>query len=788
MLPNGWRITPLGKAIHTEDMLLNIVPAPDGRAVIATHGGFNPHGLVVMDTATEDAVQRIRLKSAWLGLAWAPDGKRLFVSGGNANGRQPTKAPVYVFNYSAGKLSAKPVLELEDPDRGPAEIYWSGLVHHPKKNALYAANRGTGREAGYVAAFDTESNRLVERIQVEANPYDLLLSEDAQRLYVSNWSSASISVIDTSSNRVASVWRACLNPNDMELASDGRLFVACANENHVLVLDTKTGLPLEKIAIALTPNAPPGSTPNALAMDRSGNMLFVANADNNSIAIVSVAVRGRAEVLGFMPSGWYPSALYLDTQRKKLYVGNSKGMGSYSNLRGPHSPIQDGIEGRGSVKSLQKGSVNIVSVANLKGELGKYTRQVYQNVPYKDEYLAQAMPYTGDTVVPRQVGAGSPIKHVLYIIKENRTYDQVLGDIARGNGDSRLTIFGRDVTPNHHAIAEQFVLLDNLYCDGEVSVDGHSWSNSAIATDFNEKFWPPNYGGHSKADPGLAFVPSGGHIWDLAMRKGLTYRSYGEYAARSSEGNMEARPGVGGLLGHVSPNFKKPGMRDTENAKVFFAELDEYERNFESKDRLKRLPNLMVMSLPENHTNGTRPGAFTPRAMVASNDQAIGMIVERLTKSPYWKELAIFVIEDDAQDGPDHVDARRTVGLVVSPYTRRGIVDSTLYTTSSMLRTMELLLGLPPMTQFDASANPMYASFSSKADLAGYTAIGPKIDLDERNTEQSFGARASLEMDFEEVDRTPMRELNEIIWKSIRGAESEMPAPVHRFHFAGRRP
>ncbi|MBL8233382.1 MAG: hypothetical protein JNL98_33105, partial [Bryobacterales bacterium] len=468
----------------------------------------------------------------------------------------------------------------------------------------------------------------------------------------------------------------------------------------------------------------------------------------------------------------------------KLYVGNSKGMGSYSNVRGPNSPLKDAGEGRGSVKSLQKGSVNIVDLANLKTQIKKYTQQVYANVPYKDEYLTKAKAPKEVSVVPQNVGAGSPIQHVIYIIKENRTYDQVFGDIPKGNGDSRLAIFGRKITPNQHALAEQFVLFDNLFCDGEVSVDGHSWSNSAYATDFNEKYWPLNYGGHSRSGPSLATVPKGGHMWDLAKAKGLTYRSYGEYAARSSDGTtMEASPAAVALFGHVSPNFKKPGMRDTDNVRVFIEELDEYERNFDNPDRNKRLPNFIVMSLPENHTAGTRPGAYTPRAMVANNDLAVGQLVERVTQSKYWPKTAIFIIEDDAQDGADHVDARRTVGLVISPYVKRGIVDSTLYTTSSMLRTMQLLLGLPPMSQYDAAATPMYAAFGTKPELSGYKHLPAEWDLNERNLETAWGAQKSLEMNLDEIDQAPMFAFNEIIWKSVMGADSEMPLPVHRFHF-----
>jgi hypothetical protein len=317
-----------------------------------------------------------------------------------------------------------------------------------------------------------------------------------------------------------------------------------------------------------------------------------------------------------------------------------------------------------------------------------------------------------------------------------------------------------------------------------VSVDGHSWSNSAYATDFNEKRWPPQYGGHSAAVRGPQDRPSSGHLWDLAANKGLTYRSYGEYADRVSEGSeVVSRARIPELAGHVSPRFIRGGRRDTENMAVFLEEFAAYEKNFDSADPEKRLPNYIVMSLGENHTRGTTPGAHTPTACVANNDWALGQLVDRVSHSRYWPQTAIFVIEDDAQNGPDHVDARRTVGLVVSPYTRRKAVDSTMYTTSSMLRTIELLLGLPPMTQYDAAATPMYASFGVTPDVTPFVQLPPQVDVDARNRRDAPGAKVSLTMDFSDYDLTPMFELNEVIWKSVRGAHSEMPLPVSRFHF-----
>jgi YVTN family beta-propeller protein len=791
LLPNGWRLSPAGRHAVLPDYVLNLTPSPDGRSVVALHCGHSPHGLAVLDAATMEIRQQVPLKSAWLGLAWAPDGKTVFVSGGNATSRsQPTAAPVYAFGFADGRLTEKPTREFKHRLSGK-EIYWSGLVHHPTKPLLYAAHRGTEAAPGHVVVFDSKSGKRVSELPTEIHPYDVVLSPTGDTLYVSNWGSRSVSVLDTTTLQTRATIRVGHNPNDMVLAPDGRLFVACSNENTVYVLDTRTMQPVEVISTAMYKLAPVGSTPNALTLDRAGKVLFVANADNNNVAVINVAEREVSNVVGFVPVAWYPASLALAPDDQTLYVGSAKGLGSYANPNGRRSPLLQKEGGEGAwekgdhVARLQRGSVSAVPLRNLKSEMAAYTRQAMANSPYNDEMLAKARPpVSGPSVVPRAVGAGSPIKHVIYIIKENRTYDQVFGDLPQGNGDPRLCIFGRQVTPNHHKIAEEFVLLDNLYCDAEVSVDGHSWSNSAYATDFNEKRWPPQYGGHSAAVNGPEDRPSSGHVWNLAANKGLTYRSYGEFADRVSEGSeIVSRARLPELVGHISPRYLRSGRRDTENMQVFLEEFAEYERNYAAKDPEKRLPNYIVMSLGEDHTRGTTPGAHTPIACVANNDWALGQLVDRVSHSRYWPETAIFVIEDDAQNGPDHVDARRTVGLVVSAYTKRKAVDSTLYTTSSMLRTIELLLGLPPMTQFDAAAMPMYASFGPTADLTPYQHLPPQVDVNAKNGRAAPGAKVSLSMDFSDYDLTPMFELNEVIWKSVRGAASEMPLPISRFHF-----
>jgi YVTN family beta-propeller protein len=786
-LPNGWRITPAGKAVaETGDLVLKMVASPDGKVIVAGHGGYLAHGLTVLDAATHRIVQEVPLRTAWLGLSWSRDGHTLYVSGGNANGEKKIEAslaPIYALSYANGRFDPKPRAEFRDAITPTDKTWWSGVTADPKRGIVWAANRGTSMSPTDVVQFDAKTGAVRGRVRVGVSPYELALTRDGRRLFVSNWGDKTVSVVDAASLKVIKTIPVGFNPNDMVLAADGRLFVACSNENTVYVIDTRTLEVTETISTALYPKAPEGSTPNALALDAKRKLLFVANADNNDVAVVDIAERAHANVEGFIPAGWYPSALALGEGGKALYIGSTKGERGHPTLKGPTSPLASKWNGDETIKTLQTSSLERLSLATLKPKLAGWTKQVMANTPYDDSLLAAARAPTEPSILPAKVGVGSPIKHVIYIIKENRTYDQVYGDLPHTNGDPRLAIFGRRITPNQHAMAEQWVAFDNCYADGDVSQDGHSWANAAYATDQNEKSWPANYGGHSQAqNRSLAYMPSSGYLWDAAKRKGLTYRSYGEYATRASTGEpMSSVPGANGLIGHVSPNYLQNRVRDTENARVFLEEFSQYEANFDSKDPEKRLPNYIVMSMQENHTHGTDPKSFSPRAMVANQDVALGQMLERLTHSRYWPEMAIFIMEDDAQDGPDHVDARRTACLVISPYVKRGIVDSTMYTTSSMVRSIELLLGMPPLSQYDAAATPFFAAFGTTADLTPFTALPAQYDVGEMNKPTDYGAKESAKMNFAEADEAPVRRLNEIIWKSVKGADSPMPPPVHRY-------
>jgi len=388
--------------------------------------------------------------------------------------------------------------------------------------------------------------------------------------------------------------------------------------------------------------------------------------------------------------------------------------------------------------------------------------------------------------IPRTVGGVSPIKHVFYVIRENRTYDQVLGDVTSGNGDPRLTIFGRDITPNAHALAQNFVLFDNFYVDADVSYNGHSYSTAAYATDFIEKMWQTSMvgrggiylgegGGFMRNPFGNLAAPALGYIWDYARRANVSVRSYGEFVAhtsRSPSGDVVAMESVPGLRGRVAPAYAGWDL-DIPDGKRIDNWLTEF-RQFEANGNL---PQLSIIRLPNDHTAGTRAGSPTPRAMVAENDLALGRLVEAISSSVYWRDSAIFVLEDDAQSGPDHVDSHRSILLAAGPFVKRGVVDHTFYTTSGVLRTIELILGLPPMSQYDAAATSMYNAFTGTPNLAGYRHVDPIVSLTERNLPSSFGSAQSLAMDFTIEDRAPEALLNEILWRSIRGAHAPVPPP-----------
>jgi hypothetical protein len=485
--------------------------------------------------------------------------------------------------------------------------------------------------------------------------------------------------------------------------------------------------------------------------------------------------------MGFIPVGWYPTCVRVVANQ--ILVTNGKGMSSMSNVSG--SPVQQAPQDTkykqsdhpAKVKprpfqyigSLFKGTLSVIPVPIPPIAL-KYTREVYSNTPYSKQKELAAPGQPGNPV-PTEVGGRSPIKYVFYVLKENRTYDQVLGDMPQGNGDSSLCLFGKNVTPNAHALANEFVLFDNFYVDAEVSADGHNWSMAAYATDYVEKHWPTNYrggGGEYDADGSRPIAnPTKGFIWDYCRRAGVSFRNYGEF--------MDNGPPSYSIL-KDKKNYcgQYPGwnlsIQDIYREKMF-------ERDFDSLVAIKQLRRFNSIYLPNDHTSGLSKGAYTPVAQVADNDLALGRLVDHISHSPIWKESVIFVLEDDAQDGPDHVDAHRSVALVISPYVKRHSVNHTMYSTSGMLRTLELILGLPPMSQYDAAATPMWNCFGTVADTAAYQAQAPGTDLSKRNTAFNKETERSSLFNFTRADAVPDRLLNEAIWKAVKGLNTPVPEP-----------
>ena len=774
LLPNGWRIAPAGQHVQIGDLPLNMVPSPDGRYLIVTNNGYARPTLTVFDTKLESISNRVNIDYAWLGLAWHPDGKRLFSAGGNEN-------TIYEFAWMNGRLKPVGKFSLADPQK-----YSNGVMQNPGFIAGLAMSRD-GRHlyathvfGEAVSMIDVDQHKVVAKATLPAEPYTCLLSADGKTLFVSVWGGARVMMFDAATLSPRGEVAVGGHPNALLLSKDGsRLFVACANTNAVWVVDIAARTAREQIGVALYPNAPVGSTPNGLALSPDGRTMLVASADNNTVVVVNVEKPGASVVQGWVPAGWYPTSVLFDADGSSFFVLNGKGLVSAANPRGPQ-PGGARIDTQYTGGMFQ-GVLSVVPMPDA-AALSDMTKKVYELTPYTDARRMAPPEAPAGSPIPRRVGDSSPIKHVFYIIRENRTYDQILGDMPEGNGDPQLTIFGEQVTPNAHAIAREFTLFDNFYVDAEVSFDGHAFSTGAYATDVVEKFWPTNYGGRGalylseggykmRGAYGNFSAPPDGYLWDFARRAGVSVRSYGEFGDWNKRGGV-VQATVPGLAGLLHPSYPPWDLTIQDNARVdvWLKEFREFEQN-------GRLPRLSIMRLPNDHTAGTSPGTWTPRSMVAENDAALGRVVEAISHSRYWAESAIFVLEDDAQNGPDHVDSHRSVTLVASPYLRRKYVDSTLYTTCSVLRTMELILGLPPMSQYDAAATPMYAAFQNAPDPTPYTARKPRVPTDERNDWSSPGAQASLRMDFDEADETPEIELNEILWMSVRGAASKMPPP-----------
>jgi DNA-binding beta-propeller fold protein YncE len=790
LLNSGWRVQPAGKQIAVGTFPMSSALAPGGRHLLVLNGGYLPPSISVLDTAGGREIARVPVADGWLGLAFAPDAKHVYVGGGS-------RASVFEFAWDNGTLTpARTFVVAEEKGRTHRDFI-GDVAPSPDGRLLYAAD--LYQDA--IAVINPQSGRVIERFKTLRRPYRILFNPDGKSFFVSSWSSGSVAHHQASNGEILSTVRIGPHPTGMVWSAKkpetgeepggyayaARLFVAASNTNGVRVVGVSESGELrviENINVSLEPRQPAGMTPSALSLSEAGDRLFVTCSDANAVAVVDLTEE-RSRVLGFVPTGWYPTAARALADGR-LVVLNGRGVRSYPNPQGPNpakktAPAHEGLSAVQYVGRIQTGTVSLIEPLDAE-QLDAYTKTVMSCSRYRDTMLFDAGVPAGNPV-PTRPGDPTPIQHVIYIVKENRTYDQVFGDLKEGNGDPSLVLFGEQAGPNHRKLAREFVLLDNFYVNSDVSADGQNWATAAIAPDYVQKLWPNSYGARRRhydyegQEP--ATSPPAGYLWTNAVAAGVSLRNYGYFVnnrPRGELGGVQADGVRDPVLAPVTNlNYRAFDLSypDVERAKVFLRDLAEFET-------AGKMPRLILLRLGNDHTSGTMPGRVAPLSAFADNDYAFGMIVEAVSKSPFWATTAIFVLEDDAQNGADHVDSHRSPAFVISPYVKRRSVDSTMYNTASVLRTMELILGLRPMTHFDAAARPMYRLFQATPDTRAYVAEKPRIALDERNPAASPTAARSMRLDFEDADRIDGDELNAILWAAIQGAGAP-PPPARSF-------
>ena len=766
-LPNGWSLTPAGTSLPLGDLPLNIAISSTRRYAAVTNNGQSTQTIQLIDARSNLLLDQVVIPKSWGGIVFSTDEKFLYASGGNDN-------RIIQYAIRNNKLVTKDTFKLGAS--WPMEIISpSGITLDDKRRLMYVVTK----ENNSLYVIDLASHKILRRLKLNAEAYTCLLSPDKTVLYISIWGGDKVMVYDTRNNVFTDSIPVGDNPNDLCISKNGRyLYVANANDNSVSVINTDERKVLETLNAALYPASLSGSTSNGVALSDDGKTLYIANADNNCLAVFDVSKPGASTSKGFIPTGWYPTCVRV--AGNKLYVSNGKGFSSYPNPFGPnpvakkeHVMIHEGDSSHPKTVQyigggLLMGTMSIIAIPSAQ-QLSVYSQAVYHNTPYVKDRELNTTGMAGNPV-PNKVGNPSPVKHVFYIIKENRTYDQVLGDMKEGNGDTSLVLFGENITPNQHRIARDFVLLDNFYVDGEVSADGHNWCMGAYATDYMEKNWPTSYGARGIGARGRTALNKQ-YIWDCASRAGVTFRTYGEFANRKSAL-------IPVLEGHYLNTFDGFDLhvKDTSRYRA-------WQKDFDSLLVNNALPQLMTIRFGNDHTEGMAAGRPTPFAHVADNDLAIGMFLEHLSKSAVWKESVVFMLEDDAQNGPDHVDAHRSPAYIAGGYVKRHFVDHTMYSTSSMIHTIELILGMPPMTQYDAAANTMGRCFSQQPDVTKYTALPSLVNLNDINPRDTKLSAMSKGLDFSREDIIPDRIMNVITWKAVKGENAIMPSPVRAAFF-----
>jgi len=834
-------LTPYGRQIELAGLRPQALAlSPDGKRLLVSG---KTSELVVIDVEQAKIIQRVALPNdkqleppksvslnilvpdlsaqvSYTGLIYSHDARRVYLS--NVNGS------IKVFSVNEkGLIQASHTIPLPPAGapRRKNEIP-SGLALSADDQLLYVCGNLSNR----LLEINTDTGTVIRSFDVGMAPYNVVLTKN--KAFVSNWagrrptdgdligpagrgtnvrvdavrhisSEGSVSVIHLDENKVSSELLTGLHASGLAVSPDQK-YIVCANagSDHVSIIDAAKEQVIENVWVKSKPSDLFGASPNALTFDASGQRLFVANGTQNSIAVLEFEPdeKGDSKLLGLIPAGWFPGALLFDSHRQALCVANIKGL--------PMKPRPYGTGTSGFNTHHYHGSVSLMPIPNAT-DLAKLSERAAKNL--RRGAIAQAAlparPNQPPRPIPERIGEPSVFKHVVYLIKENRTYDQVLGAVKQGRGRADLCIFGAEITPNQHKIVNEFVLLDNTYCAGILSADGHQWSTTAFSTDYMEKSFAgfprsyPDGMGEDEADA-LAYSPAG-FLWDNAIAHKKTIRNYGEFMApkvrwsdpakkgtpdylacyrtwkgESQEVVFESEPSVESIRPFSPTNYVgwEMSVPDQFRADFVIRELKEFEAKGE-------YPNLTIICLPNDHTSGTSSGCPTPASCMADNDLAFGRIVEALSHSKFWKDMAIFAIEDDPQAGWDHVSGYRTTAYCISPYTKRQKTISTQYNTTSVIRTIEQILGLPPMNQFDASATPMFDCFTDQLDARPFDAVPNLVPLDQmndkpiaiRDAQLRADALASLRMNFREVDKAPEDLLNRILWRARKGPQIPYP-------------
>ncbi len=745
-LPTGVRLDPVGEAVELGSLPINLILAPERDKAVIVLSGWREQGIQVVDLKTRQVTQTLLQDGAFYGAAFSRDGHHLYVSGGNTD-----MLFAYTWKEGAAMLERKFELAKAKTEDGTGTSYPAGVAVAPNGKFVYVAENVADR----LAVVNAATGEIAQRFPTDHYPYGVALTADGQ-VFVSAWGGSTVSHFRIlADGTLAYVGRIEVGRHPSALAVKGTsLYVTLAGSDRVAVVDTK----LRKVARYLhdtAPGAPPeGSTPNAIAFSSDGRRLFVAEADNNAVAVFEEA---SGKLLGRVPTDWYPTAIA--EVNGELLVLSGKGHGTHANPDGP-VPLTNWPNGNPTAYTLGQlnGSMRVLPSAITATQLAAFTQRVVTANNWQQKPAARHYP---------------PFHHVIYIIKENRTYDQVLGDIKEGDGDASLVYFPDiTITPNHHALARRFGLFDRFFVNGECSSLGHIWSTAAYVTNYGEKVVPSAYAGkHADMDGEESDQPEGGFLWSLAKREGITFRDYGEMV-KGNPGWPVTQPDLGA---DVNPDYIPFDLitQDQKRADVWIAELQRFVRD-------GNMPQLELLWLPMDHLAAGRPGKCTPRACMADNDLALGRIVQALSHSPYWKDTVIFVLEDDTQAGPDHTDSHRGPFYAMSAYNRPGTVHRFINTTD-VIAAIEDILGMGRLSKFDYFSRSMADIFAPTPDLTPYDPIVPTQDLNEKNPEKTAAARLSEGLDLSAPDRADDQLYNRILWLMLKG---ETPPPGIQNHAA----